>query len=94
MASSAPVPGAGLLHKLDAFNNCVLGCVLVPGRDVLITISAPRLQLEFSTQFQAVSPRSVKVWLLESGTGGEFYQVCFQYITSTPSCIAFCPDQR
>ena len=42
MASSAPVPGAGLLHKLDAFNNEVLGCVLVPGQDVLITISAPR----------------------------------------------------
>ena len=42
MASPAPVSGAGLLHKLDAFNNCVLGCVLVPGRDVVITISAPR----------------------------------------------------
>ena len=36
----------------------------------------------------------MKVWLLESGTGGEFYQVCYHYISSTPTCIAYCPDQR
>ena len=69
MASSAPVPGAGLLHKLDAFNNCVLGCVLVPGRDVLITISAPRCR----TRALHTAPSSVSQ-VSEGVAAGEWHR--------------------